>query len=167
MESVADGCKAILYGFSRWLPRRGHRAKKAGETNLQILALMPHGPDSLLLHALARDAGLCLTVSDAAVDLVFPRASDVPPIVIIDRQHFPNRWKRIVRALSRNSPRPCIILLSPRADANLWDELQRVGGSDILRHPITREHLEQALERAAQLWRNQQRAHSLLSESTK
>lgn len=166
MESVAGGCKAIFCGFSRWLPRRGQRGNKAGETNLRILALMPHGPDSQLFHSLARDAGLCLTVSDTP-DLVFRRGSDVPSIVFVDRQHFPNRWKRIVKRLSRNVPRPCIILLSPRADANLWEELQRVGGSDILRHPITREHLEHTLERAVQLWRNQQRTHSPLSESRK
>jgi hypothetical protein len=32
-------------------------------------------------------------------------------------------------------------LLSPNADANLWDELQRAGGSDILRTPFDRADL--------------------------
>ena len=34
-----------------------------------------------------------------------------------------------------------MILLSSNADPNLWDELQRAGGSDILRTPVTRNEL--------------------------
>jgi FixJ family two-component response regulator len=62
----------------------------------------------------------------------------------------------MVRNLSRKSPRPHVILLSPNADANLWDELERVGGSDILRTPINRDKMLRAVKRAWLLWRNQQ-----------
>ena len=79
MENVTDSCKAILGGISRWIPARNRRAKKGGRMNLQILALMPHGPDSLLIQSVARDAGLCLTVSDTAAGIAFRRPSDVPP----------------------------------------------------------------------------------------
>jgi FixJ family two-component response regulator len=162
MESVIDGCKAIFGAISGWFALRLERSKRAGEKKLQILALMPHGQDSQLLRAVARDAGLFVTLSDTATEIVFRRHSDVPSIVILDPLLFPDRWKGIIWMLTRNSPRPYVILLSPTADANLWDELQRVGGSDILRFPIRRDTLIEALERAGQIWRNQQEAHGPL-----
>jgi len=136
---------------------------RAREKKLRLLALLPPGPESRLLQALAPEAGLCLTLSDALQDIVFRNQSDVPPIIVLDRQLFPDRWKTMVRMLTRNSPRPYVILLSPTTDANLWDEVQRVGGSDILRLPATRDDLLHALKRAGQLWRSQQQVHGPLS----
>jgi FixJ family two-component response regulator len=66
----------------------------------------------------------------------------------------------MVRDLARKSPRPYVILLSPNADTNLWDELQRVGGCDILRTPINRDKILRAVKRAWLLWRNQQQVRS-------
>ena len=62
--------------------------------------------------------------------------------------------------LTKESPRPYVILLSPNVDQNLWDELQRVGGSDILRAPVNREDLLWAVTRAWLLWRGQQNVRS-------
>jgi len=80
----------------------------------------------------------------------------VPPIIIYDRELSPYHWHEIVRAFTKTSPRPYVILLSSNADTNLWDELQRVGGPDILRAPVTRDNMAGALQMAWQLWNSHQ-----------
>ena len=49
-----------------------------------------------------------------------------------------------------------MILLSPTTDNNLWDELQRLGGSDIQRTPLNRDKMLWAVKRAWFLWCSQQ-----------
>jgi FixJ family two-component response regulator len=158
MECAVAGYKGLFGGVSRWLAL-GRERKRTRTRRLRILALVAPGPERQLLKAAARDAGARLNVTDAVSRIVFQRASDVPPIVLLDRSLVPDLWRAIVRALARTSPRPYVILLSPTADANLWDELQRVGGSDLVRSPFQHQALLEALERAGQLWRNQQVAH--------
>jgi FixJ family two-component response regulator len=85
---------------------------------------------------------------------------NVPPIVIYDRELSQYNWREIFGILTRQSPRPYMILLSPTADQNLWDELQRVGGCDILRAPVDRENLLGAVRRAWLLWHSQQKVRS-------
>ena len=161
-DKALDHSKAILGGISKWFPSRRAPAEGASHQT-RILALITNGPNRLLLQAaIAQNAGWRLTLADTASAIAFRRRSDVPPIVIFDRQLFPDRWTRMVKLLARNSPRPYVILLSPSADANLWDELQRAGGSDILRDPIHRDSLLDALERAWQFWRSQQQVRDPL-----
>src|SRR5262249_20386134 len=109
-----------------------------------------------LLQSISRDAGWSLTLADNPSGVASLCQSGVPPIVIYDRELSPSHWGEMVWALTRESPRPYVILLSPNADTNLWDELQRMRGSDILRPPVNRDILMGALKRAWQLWRNQQ-----------
>ena len=164
MERVIHDCKGILGRISRWLPSRRDHAEGASDQKLRILALITDGPNCHVLRAIAQNAGWCLTLSDTTSAIAFRRESDVPPIIIFDRQLFPDRWSDMVKLLAKNSPRPYVILLSPSVDANLWDELQRSGGSDILRDPINRDSLLDALKRAWQLWRNQQQVRDNLGE---
>jgi FixJ family two-component response regulator len=97
-----------------------------------------------------------LTLSESSPGLSFGHRADLPPIIIYDRESSAHNWREVVGALASQSPRPYVILLSPSADANLWDELQRAGGSDILRTPVSRDHLLGALRRAWLLWQSQQ-----------
>jgi len=146
----------ILGGIATWFPSRRDRVEGARQ-QMRVLALMTDGPNRLLLQAaIAQKAGWCLTFADTASAIVFRRTSEVPPIIIFERQLFPDRWGGMVKLLAKNSPRPYVILLSPSVDANLWDELPRAGGSDILRDPINRDSVLDALERARQFWCNQQ-----------
>jgi FixJ family two-component response regulator len=101
-----------------------------------------------------------LTLADTSPGLIIGQRADLPPIIIYDREISPRNWCEAVGALTRQSPRPYVILLSPNADANLWDELQRAGGSDILRTPVSRDHLLGALKRAWMLWQSQQQVRS-------
>ncbi len=160
MERVIDEWKALVGGLERLLPERRRHPEEAPHKAPRILALVPQGPDRLLLQALSQDAGWALTLSETAPAIAPGRQSDTPPIIIYDRELSPLHWGEMVRNLSGTSPRPYVILLSPHADTNLWDELQRVGGSDILRTPINRDKTLRAVKRAWLLWRNQQQVRS-------
>jgi FixJ family two-component response regulator len=160
MERVVDEWKALVCGLTRLLSSRRRYPEGARQKAPRILALVPPGPNRLLLQTISRDAGWALTLSETAPGIAPGRQSDVPPIIIYDRELSPYDWREIVHVLAKKSPRPYVILLSPNADTNLWDELQRVGGSDILRTPINRDTMLRAVKRAWLLWRNQQQVRS-------
>lgn len=160
MERVVDEWKALACRLTRLLSSRRRYPEVARQKAPRILALVPPGPNRLLLQTVSRDAGWALTLSETAPGIAPGCQSDDPPIIIYDRELSPYDWRDIVRVLAKKSPRPYVILLSPNADTNLWDELQRVGGSDILRTPINRDNMLRALKRAWLLWRNQQQVRS-------
>jgi DNA-binding NtrC family response regulator len=112
--------------------------------------------NSLTIQALSEDAGWNICVTDTDVEMGSGIEAEVPAIIIYDRELCPDRWADMVRAWARQTPRPYIILLSPHEDANLWEELQRAGGSDVLRSPLSADRLVAALTRGWRLWRTQQ-----------
>ena len=76
------------------------------------------------------------------------------PIILYERDC---NWREVVSAFSNLPPHPCVILMSATADKNLWDELARCGGSDILRTPFEPETLRRIVKSGWALWTNQQR----------
>ena len=154
--------KALSSGLVRLLSLRREYPEDARQKAPRILAILPRGPNQLMLQSLSQDSGWTLTLSETPPDVSSGRPNDVPPIVIYDREQSPEHWRDIVGMLSKSSPRPYIILLSPNSDANLWDELQRLGGSDIVRTPIDRDSLLWAVKRAWLLSRIQQQVRSTL-----
>lgn len=126
------------------------RWKRELPENPPVLALVQEGPTRVALQKISGDAGLALTCRGRRD----PKGLDVAPIIIYDRELSPMHWPENIHELARKSPRPYIILLSSSIDANLWDELQRVGGCDILRTPLDREMLLGAVQRGWQLWRS-------------
>jgi DNA-binding NtrC family response regulator len=120
-----------------------------------ILGIVPKGADRTILAALSRDAGWALTLEDTFHAAIAGTEEDLPPIVLYDCRIPDHAWRQSVRMIARSSSRPCVILLSPTCDRNLWDELERVGGSDILRSPVDPEQARRAVSRAWLLWRSQ------------
>jgi FixJ family two-component response regulator len=155
MGKVVDWWNAVSSRFARLLPSR-HRLSEDARPASRILAIVPQGPIRLLVQAISRDAGWTLTLSDTSPGLVISQSADLPPIIIYDREISPCNWRDVIVALTNQSPRPYVILLSPNADTNLWDELQRAGGSDLVRTPVSRDHLLGDLKRAWLLWQSQQ-----------
>jgi hypothetical protein len=147
--------KALSGGLTRLLSSR-HVSQDAGQRTPRILAIVPKGPNQHLLQEISQETGWILTFSETPPSIRSGRRAEVPPIILYDRELSPHHWHEIVSVLTKVSPRPYLILLSPNADTNLWDELQRVGGSDILRTPVNRDNMLWAVKRAWLLWRNQQ-----------
>jgi DNA-binding NarL/FixJ family response regulator len=126
--------------------RRHSTPQEAG-----ILGLVPEGPNRLALETIAREAGLALQLVDAeGLERECRRWTGTPAIVLYDVGAAASTWRERIRSLASCSPRPYIILLSTTVDPNLWDELQRVGGADILRAPIDRERLLEAIAKGRQ-----------------
>jgi len=157
------GWKALSAGFARLFSPDRTNPESASRDAFQILAMVRQGPNRLLLQALSRDAGWALTLSETLPSIDTAGPNDVPAVVIYDYELSPCHWREIVSVLTKRSPRPYVILLSPNADANLWDELQRVGGSDILRTPANEDSILWAVKRAWRLWSNQRHIRSHFS----
>ena len=164
MGKVFDGWSAIATRFARWFPLRFWFSERFQPAS-RILAIVPQGPIRMLVQAISHDAGWTLTLSDSSPGLHIGKRADLPPIIIYDRDVSPHDWPEAVGALANQSPRPYVILLSPNADANLWDELQRAGGSDIVRTPVSRDRLLGALTRAWLVWHSQQQVRPPLYRS--
>ena len=134
--------------------RLGHRVDS--DHCPAALAIMAEGPGRDALLMVFREAGWKLTFADTFAPTLDPR-TERPPIVLFERELNPCHWREAVSLLSRLSPRPYVILLSSSSDKNLWDELVRHGGSEILRTPIDRDTVMRAVKSGWSLWRNQQR----------
>jgi len=141
----------------RSLARYRQRSDRTSRGNPRVLAVVPEGPNRLALQELCAACGWELAFSDGKPADDSFRGPGVPSIVLYDRDLFPQLWREIVRSFAKSSPRPYIILLSSSAGANLRDELQRLGGAEILRTPIERDHLRWTLSQAWRLWSAQQR----------
>jgi DNA-binding NarL/FixJ family response regulator len=154
LQSVVDLSQLL------W-PRR--RKVASGGNAPRVLALVRPGQDGRLIEAVSSEAGWILTLSDLPPAGSAKPATKLAPIILFDRDLAPGNWRETVASLTRRSPRPYLILLSLSSDGNLWDELQRVGGSDILRTPLDRESTLQAVRRAWSLWQSQQRVRGQFS----
>lgn len=148
MTKLAEDWITMLFGIvglvSFVRPRRKHEPPR----HPYVLAFVPEGPNRDAVRAISAQIGL---------DLIFAgspetRAATMPQIVIYDRELTVSDWAASIHALAQHAPRPYIILLSPTLDANLWDELQRAGGVDIVRSPVDPQLLLGALQRASRLW---------------
>ena len=108
MGRVVDRWNAMSSRFARLLPPRC-RFSEGAQPASRILAIVPQGPIRLLVQAISRDAGWTLTLSDSSPGLHIGQRTDLPPIIIYDREVSPQNWREAVGALARQSPRPYVI----------------------------------------------------------
>jgi CheY-like chemotaxis protein len=153
MNSVFAPWDAILWLARRLCSRSRHTA---GDRDApRLMAFVPQGQNRRAIEALSHEAGWALTIADT-LSPILQRADETAPIILFDRHLPPGNWREAIEFFNRRSPRPYVILLSPNSDRNLWEELQRVGGSDILRTPVDRESTLRAVGRGWSLWRSLQ-----------
>src|SRR5690348_16936704 len=109
METVVQRWKSIISGVGRLLPsRRGCR-----EEAPRILAMLATGSDRSLLQAASHDFGWNLSLSPAPPHNLPDSHAAVAPIVICDRDLPSYNWRDVFCVLTKASPRPYVILLSP------------------------------------------------------
>jgi DNA-binding NtrC family response regulator len=146
--------RAIVLKLS---PSAQVRSSVTTHDDLRALAIMGAGPDRDALQAIFHDADWALTITDTPVSAIDLQREGPAPIVLCERELTTYDWRATVSGLSRLSPRPCVILLSGSSDRNLWDELGRCGGCDILRTPVERDAVMRTVRAGWSLWRHQQR----------
>jgi hypothetical protein len=150
--------------MSAWLGRVGEAARglvpgarRKGESRQSAPLLIAFLSDPLTLRVVdvvAREFGWALQfAAKPELAMEFGNAK-VPTIVLFERDFDAADWRLTLRSFKHWSPRPYVILLSRNMDLNLWDELERVGGSDIVRLPLDREHLIWSVNRALVLLRS-------------
>jgi DNA-binding NtrC family response regulator len=94
-----------------------------------------------------------LAAEDLAQAIDILRVREIA-IALVDRDS-PN-WQFVVARLAAAPYRCAVILLSRSSTANLWHELTRLGGYEIVAKPIRRDCLAKVLNAAWSHWRSQQ-----------
>jgi len=148
---VISQFQAIVSGLRAQLKLRSHLDDRVQCP--AALAIMAEGPGRDALQRVFREAGWRLAIAESSASAPI----EPPPIILYERELNACHWRQAVSLLSRLSPRPYVILLSSSSDKNLWDELVRHGGSEILRTPVDPDAVVRAVKSGWSLWRNQQR----------
>lgn len=76
------------------------------------------------------------------------------PIVLCDRTLRGTDWKDAIRALSSPGKRVYSILVSRVIDGNLWDEVIRLGGYEVVPTPLHEEAVLRSVRLALLDWRS-------------
>jgi DNA-binding NtrC family response regulator len=155
MAKIADRIRVIIARL--WQPgglREG--SVRAVAQAPRALAVIRNGPDRDTLQGVFRDAGWQLEVADTPAAAFASQQEKSMPIVLYERELTERGWCQAISVFSRQSPRPCLVLLSRTSDMNLWDELVRCGGFDLLRIPIDRDAVIRTVRAGWSVWKGQQ-----------
>lgn len=87
------------------------------------------------------------------------------PVVLCDRDLLGTGWRKAVERLSAPPHRACVILLSEAIDANLWNEVVRGGGYEVLAKPLHEEAVTRAVRLAWSYWTSPARTGLLFEPS--
>jgi hypothetical protein len=156
LAQILTSCYEVAVKIAREIHARIRRSASLKDVP-RVLAVVNDGACRNALKAIFDDAGWIFRIVDS-LSRAEPFESDqLFGVVLYERESKERSWTADVSRLADLSPRPWIVLLSGKADKNLWDELGRHGGSDILRTPFSREAVIRAVQAGWFLWRNQQR----------
>ena len=122
----------------------------------RVLAIMSGGPCRDALKTIFEENGWKLAFADTSRAALHRQGRTPFFLVLYQRSAARRHWTAEVSRLSTMSPRPSIVLLSETTDKNLWDEVGRSGGSDILRIPFDRNAVIHVVQSEWILWCNQQ-----------
>ena len=156
MAKVVDQFRAVVAGLRTPARLRSMPGRAVVDAAVpRALAVMGAGPGRDALQGVFRDAGWKLVVADTPSSAFASQQKEPLPIILYERELTERGWRQVVAVFSRQSPRPCVVLLSRRSDKNLWDELVRCGGFDLLRTPIDRDAVLRTVRAGWSIWRNQ------------
>ena len=139
--------------FSRLMGRRGD----ASASGPCVLAVVEEGPAREAVAEAARREGWVLEIADSLKAVQETQRAMRHAVVVYQRELPGIDWREAVSICAGMAGRPCVILLSRLADHNLWVELARHGGSDLLREPVEIQALGAAVHNAWSLWQTQQK----------
>ena len=152
MAKTIDRFQAVISGLRRSARLRSMPGHSVVDDAPRALAVMSEGPGRDSLSVIFRDAGWTLAVAGDAASAITSQGNEHFPIILYERELPEKDWRQAVSFFSRLSPRPCVILLSRSCDKNLWDELVRCGGFDLLRTPFERGTVIRTLTAAWSIW---------------
>jgi DNA-binding NtrC family response regulator len=121
----------------------------------KILTILKNGEIEQELRRVVGPLGWRVTASTGPGALELLRL-DQFALAIVDKSALSDNWREIIAAISRSRGRPVVLLLSQRADHNLWEEVARCGVYDVLGIPMREGALASSLGRAMRFWRTQE-----------
>jgi CheY-like chemotaxis protein len=134
------GLAGQIQRFSKWIVRAAG-ARSAG--NQSVLVISREGLDSIgrLCRRLQWELNYASNLPAALQELQHRRFD-----VVIYDQDMPNEdWRLAVTSLAATAPWSSVLLLSPARQPELWNEVIRQGGHDMLNKPISEDVVESAV----------------------
>ena len=125
-----------------------------------VLAILHTGAEREKLAAIFRGAGWKLMVVDTVSAAIAAQTKHPVPVILCERNLPEGDWQHSVCILASLPEQPWVILLSSHCDQNLWDNLTAMGGSDLLRTPLDRERVLQAVGSGWRMWRHMRQLRS-------
>jgi DNA-binding NtrC family response regulator len=154
MAKVIDQFHALVSGLCKSARPRSMSGRAVVEVAPRALAVMSEGPGRKSLQELFHEAGWTLALAGNSASAISSQEKNHFPIILYERELAERDWRQAVSIFSRLSPRPCVILLSRNSDKNLWDELVRCGGFDVLRTPVDPDTVIRTLKAGWSIWKN-------------
>jgi hypothetical protein len=143
---------SVICGFSKEFSPRALRKENPRRDAPLLVAFLANGLTAQIIGSVARESGWALTFANNPEAAMGRGSKASPAIILFERDFHAADWQVALRCFKHWSPRPYVVLLSLNTDLNPWDELERVGGSDLVRLPLDREHLIWSVGRATALW---------------
>jgi DNA-binding NtrC family response regulator len=87
------------------------------------------------------------------------------PIALCDRELLGSEWRSAIERLSAPPLRACVIVASGAVDTNLWKEVARKGGYEVLSKPLREDEVARAVRLARSYWNSPASTGKFLEES--
>ena len=117
-----------------------------------VITLLLDEQDRRVLASLAGGVSLDIHAAGSCAEAAAMARRFTAPIILLDRDWPGSEWRSTAETLSAAPHGPCVILVSSVADDNLWEELIRRGGYEILKKPLDAEKATRVIKLALSYW---------------
>lgn len=157
---------ADLRPASRNPARQGAPSQTASTATVTIVGLMSGSDDNArLLSDVGGRSGWQVIFAKTYTEARSALDRAEIPVVFCDRDLLGMGWRKAVERLSAPPHRACVILLSEVTDTNLWNEVVRGGGYEVLAKPLREDAVTRAVRLAWSYWTSPARTGLLVDRS--
>jgi len=131
-----------------------HAAERGGAAGPAVVALSTSEHDRKALSIIAKHQLLDVHFAKSPAEARDLLNQFQAPVMLCDSDWPGTHWHVMVRDFASSPLRPCVILASRIPDEQVWEELVRCGGHDLVAKPLRLEDLSCALKLAISYWTN-------------
>ena len=125
--------------------------QKRKATNPAIVALLTE-PDLAVVRELSSSRHWDVYFAGNCPDALARIGQMKAQILFLDRDLAGPGWRQTIHAFASSSTKICIMLVSKVVDTNLWNEVVRYGGYEVLSKPLQKSDLLRAVNLAWSYW---------------
>ena len=160
--SVSDGCADLRMPSWRQIVHSFFTSKtfreKAVPSRVPVVALVVSQQDRHVLNSTSGQESLDVRFAESFEEACALASRLTPPIILFDRDWPGTVLRTEVASLAALPHRACVILMSGVADGNLWQELIRSGGYDVLPKPLRPDNVASVVKLALSYWNRASKA---------